>query len=97
MYQEKFEELANKTSGLSEDFFVSCFVSVLKEEILAGVKMFQPRTIAQAMGLARLQEETVEAVTKKNRVVPKFTPSSVPSKSYDVNPRFLNWVLPSGN
>lgn len=66
-YQEKFEELANKTTGLSEEFFISCFVSGLKEEIKGGVVMFQPRTISQAMGLARLQEETVEAMYKKNR------------------------------
>lgn len=76
-YQEKFEELANKTTGLSEDFFVSCFISGLKEEILAGVKMFAPRTIAQAMGLARLQEETIEALVKKNKISQtssKFSP-----------------------
>lgn len=86
-YQEKFEELANKTSGLSEEFFVSCFVSGLKEEVLAGVKMFSPRTIAQAMGLARLQEETIEAVTKKTRVVPKFASNSLAPKPQDTGPK----------
>lgn len=37
VYQERFEELANRTSGLTEEFFVSCFISGLKEEIKAGV------------------------------------------------------------
>lgn len=77
VYQEKFEELANKTNGLSEEFYVSCFVSGLKEEIYAGVKIFQPRTISQAMGLARLQEETMEAMAKKTRGGLKFSGSSV--------------------
>lgn len=67
-YQEKFEELATKTTGLSEEFFISYFVSGHKDEIKGGVVMLQPRTISQAMGLARLQEETVEAVNKKNKV-----------------------------
>lgn len=89
-YQEKFEELANKTTGLSEDFFVSCFVSGLKEEVLAGVKMFAPRTIAQAMGLARLQEETIEALVKKNKFtpqIPKYTTHSGTSKMAEVGGR----------
>lgn len=29
--------------------------------------MFRPSTISQAMGLTRLQEDTVEAMNKKNR------------------------------
>ncbi|KAH7839578.1 hypothetical protein Vadar_005955 [Vaccinium darrowii] len=82
-YQEKFEELANKTTGLSEDFFVSCFVNGLKKEVLAGVKMFAPRTIAQTMGLAQLQEETIEALVKKNKFtqqIPKYITHSGTSK-----------------
>ena len=84
VYQEKFEELANKTHGLSEEFFVSCFVSGLQEEILAGVKMFQPKTVAQAMSLARLQEETIQAITKKNKIISKPSPQLPQSqKSYE--------------
>ncbi|XP_058192094.1 uncharacterized protein LOC131309484 [Rhododendron vialii] len=80
LFQEKFEELANKTSGLSEEFFISCFVSGLKEEIRGGKQMFRPKSISEAMGLARLQEDTFEALNKKNRVItkpyiPPFTPA----------------------
>lgn len=76
LYQDRFEELATKTTGLGEEFFVSCFVSGLKEEVKAGVQMFRPRTISQAMGLARLQEETLEALAKKGRVYPNSKPST---------------------
>ncbi|KAA8539824.1 hypothetical protein F0562_026516 [Nyssa sinensis] len=88
-YQEKFEELANKTNGLSEEFFVSCFVSGLKDEIKAGVQMFRPKNVSQAMGLARLQEETIEALAKKNRVFSKSYNSSLPtsSKSMELAPK----------
>ncbi|GFS46186.1 hypothetical protein Acr_00g0100660 [Actinidia rufa] len=41
-YQEKFEFLANKTHKLPESFFISCFISGLKEEIKANVLMFRP-------------------------------------------------------
>ncbi|KAA8550859.1 hypothetical protein F0562_002543 [Nyssa sinensis] len=83
-YQEKFEELANKTNGLSEEFLVSCFVSGLKDEIKAGVQMFRPKNVFQAMGLARLQEETIEALAKKNRVYSKNYNSSFPTSSRSV-------------
>lgn len=88
-YQEKFEELANKTTGLTEEFFISCFVSGLKEEIKGGVQMFQPRSISQAMGLARLQEDTVEALNKKTRAPLKTVPPyyTVPQKSSESFPR----------
>lgn len=49
-YQERFEELANRTNGLTQEFFVSCFLSGLKEEIKAGVQMFHPTTISQRLG-----------------------------------------------
>ncbi|KAA8524511.1 hypothetical protein F0562_010934 [Nyssa sinensis] len=88
-YQEKFEELANKTNGFSKEFFVSCFVSGLNDEIKAVVQMFRPRNVSQAMGLARLQEETIEALAKKNRVYSKSYNSSLPtsSKSMELAPK----------
>ncbi|KAA8522988.1 hypothetical protein F0562_009411 [Nyssa sinensis] len=85
-YQEKFEELANKTNGLSEEFFVSCFVSGLKDEIKVGVQMFRPRNVSQAMGLARLQEETIEALAKKNKVYSKSYNSSLPTSIKSMEP-----------
>ncbi|KAH7862936.1 hypothetical protein Vadar_011299 [Vaccinium darrowii] len=66
-YQERFEELANRTSGLTQGFFISCLLSGLKEEIRVGVQMFGPTTITQAIGLARLQEETTEAIARKSK------------------------------
>lgn len=44
--QEQLEELANRTTKLGEAFFVSCFISGLKEEIKAEVQMFSPTTIS---------------------------------------------------
>lgn len=41
IYQEMFEELSNRTTGLTQEFFVSCFVSGLREDIKAGIQMFK--------------------------------------------------------
>ncbi|XP_057475850.1 uncharacterized protein LOC130763850 isoform X2 [Actinidia eriantha] len=66
-FQEQFELLANKTQNLPESFFTSCFISGLKEEIKANVLMFRPINITQAIGLAKLQENSIEAIAKKTK------------------------------
>lgn len=66
-YQEQFEILANKTQGLPENFFTSCFISGLKEEIRANVLMFRPTTTSQAISLAKLQEYSIDAITRKDK------------------------------
>lgn len=74
-YQERFEELANHTTGLTEEFFVSCFISELCDDIKAGVQMFQPSNITQAMGLAKLQEESFKAAARRTKAPLKYTKS----------------------
>ena len=70
-YQEQFEILANKTQGLPENFFTSCFISGLKKEIRANVLMFKPTTTMQAIGLAKLQELSIEAIAQKTKLPPR--------------------------
>ncbi|KAL9426701.1 hypothetical protein AB3S75_033478 [Citrus x aurantiifolia] len=53
-YQEQFEALMAITKGLPEDFFVQCFISGLKDDIMNQVTMFQPNTLTQAIGLTLL-------------------------------------------
>ena len=59
--------LANKIQKLPESFFTNCFVNGLKEEIKANVLMFRLTNTTQAIGLAKLQEQSVEAISKKTR------------------------------
>jgi hypothetical protein len=56
-YQAKFESLANRIVGLPPACYLSCFVSGLKPAIRREVLSFQPATLTQAIGLAKLQEE----------------------------------------
>ena len=41
-YQTKFEKLANHTEGFPDAFYLSCFISGLKDAIRSEVKMFFP-------------------------------------------------------
>ena len=58
-YQIEFEKLANDTEGLPNAFYLSCFISGMKDAIHSEVKMFPPRTMMEALGLAKLAEDKI--------------------------------------
>jgi hypothetical protein len=58
-YKAKFEVLSNRLRDLSENYKLSCFLSGLKENIRLPVRMFSPKTLLAAYGLAKIQEEYV--------------------------------------
>ena len=60
-YQNQFEKLANHIEGLDDAFFTSCFISGLKEEIRLEVKMFNPKTMMDAIALAKLAKDKANA------------------------------------
>lgn len=64
LYTSQFEILTNRVTGLSERQMLSCFISGLKDEIRIPVKMFNPRSLGAAFGLAKLQEELVMSSRK---------------------------------
>ncbi|KAK9214598.1 hypothetical protein WN944_006591 [Citrus x changshan-huyou] len=56
-YQEAFEKLSHQVDGLPETFVIGCFIAGLQDEIGLDVKIKQPCTLADAIGVARLIEE----------------------------------------
>lgn len=81
-YIESVERLSYRIENLPESFLLGCFVGGLKEEIRLEVKLKKPRTVVDAMGLARLVEEKMGL----RRRFPPFTripsiqpPSSTPA------------------
>lgn len=48
----------------------SCFIIDLKDDIRLDVKMFKPKTLFEAIGLARLQDE--QLATKKSQSQSEF-------------------------
>ena len=57
VYQAQFEELSTKVNGLSEQFLLSFYISILKPEIRHEILVVQPQSLLQAIALARLQED----------------------------------------
>ncbi|XP_073138657.1 uncharacterized protein [Henckelia pumila] len=56
-YQETFEKLSHQVDNLPENFLIGCFIAGLRDDILLDVKIKQPRTLADMIGVARLIEE----------------------------------------
>nr|CAD1842592.1 unnamed protein product [Ananas comosus var. bracteatus] len=76
-YQDKFDALLNRVE-LAEEYVVSCFLSGLKDEIQIPVRMFQPRTLQNALSLAKLQELAVEGHNKSHKGGNKFVIGNSP-------------------
>lgn len=59
-YEDKFEELralvVTKHRSLTEDYFVSSFLSGLQDHIKSAVRMFRPQTLVDAIFLAKQEE-----------------------------------------
>ena len=56
-YKSLFEILSNKTMGLFEAHKLSCFLIGLKIEIRLQICMLVPKSLNEAFGLAKIQEE----------------------------------------
>ncbi|XP_011027642.1 PREDICTED: transposon Ty3-G Gag-Pol polyprotein [Populus euphratica] len=56
-YQEAFEGLSHRVDGLPEPFLVGCFIAGLRDDIRLDVKIKQPKTLGDTIGVARLVEE----------------------------------------
>ncbi|XP_026378286.1 uncharacterized protein LOC113272700 [Papaver somniferum] len=80
-YQEMFEELKAlmlaKNKHLTEEYFISSFISELKDELRIAVQMFSPTTLDKAIYLARMQEVLLESTSKRARSS-RFPPFLIP-------------------
>ena len=56
-YKGNFEILSNRVTRLFESHKLSCFLSGLKDEIRLQVRMLVPKSLNEAFGLAKIQEE----------------------------------------
>lgn len=66
-YEDRFEELRalvlSKNKGFNEEYFISSFISGLKDHIKGSVKMFKPQTLYDAVLLAKQEESKTSKPT----------------------------------
>ncbi|KAL4310989.1 hypothetical protein GQ457_01G000170 [Hibiscus cannabinus] len=91
-YQGKFEELKPYmllyNASLEEGYFVSIFVSGLKEELKHRVKVHEPKSLTEAYRQAKLHELSIEFENKRQKYNSRiFTPAqTVTQRSLGANP-----------
>lgn len=72
-YQDKFEELKTlllyKDPRLSEQYFVSSFISGLREELKPVVRMMKPSSLIEAFEIAHCQEQSMDLQHKRQKMV----------------------------
>ncbi|KAE8674806.1 Bifunctional nuclease 2 [Hibiscus syriacus] len=90
-YQERFEELQPhmllQNPTLGEEFFVSLFISGLREDIKHRVKALDPKHLSEACKQAKLYELSVEFENRKLRhsfKVPPYPNPIITSKTTSV-------------
>lgn len=58
-----------------EKYFIASFVSGLTEELQSFLALFEPVTVAQTVELAKKQEVTLEAISRKHKQRYKLYPN----------------------
>ncbi|KAG8381885.1 hypothetical protein BUALT_Bualt05G0019300 [Buddleja alternifolia] len=86
-YLDKFDEIVN-CMDLPDHYALSCFLGGLKGEISVNVCMFRPKSLQEAISLAKLQEQAISITQKRPSILPK--PNSFPLKSQPVTPYYKN-------
>lgn len=77
-YQKEFERLGNRVHGWTQKALVGTFMGGLKHEISEGIRMFKPKSLKEAISLARMKDEQVSRQRKFNRSSPSTQPAPGP-------------------
>ncbi|KAG8391057.1 hypothetical protein BUALT_Bualt01G0148300 [Buddleja alternifolia] len=93
-YLDKFDELLNNVN-LNEAYAISCFLDGLKNEITVQVRMFKPKSLQEAMSLAKLQEQAIMLADK--RVYSNSRTQSTFPRTYTTNSTPIIQSAPSSN
>ncbi|GJS21135.1 hypothetical protein Tco_0449767 [Tanacetum coccineum] len=66
-YQDEFEKLINRVTGISESLLTSFYISGLKLMLSIELLRVRPTTLGEAISLARIIEARLEAIAEKEK------------------------------
>ena len=79
-YQKEFERLGNRVQGWIQKALVGIFMGGLKPELVEDIRMFKPKSLKEAISLARMRDEQLmrqrEITRPFNRAVVDFSSST---------------------
>ena len=93
-YVERFEELKSLMHSLNsllpESYYISSFISGLKEDIKPMLKILKPVTLMIAFDQAKWQEESNNVLARKNKFMPR--PAAMVQMGTPIGNRQTNYV-----
>ncbi|KAK4413520.1 hypothetical protein Salat_2764600 [Sesamum alatum] len=84
-FLDKFDELLNQVD-LPETYAVSCLLAGLRGDIAVHVRMFCPKSLQDAICLAKLQEQVLFLASRRTPNTLALKPLSMPSKQIPLLP-----------
>ncbi|KAL5743864.1 hypothetical protein ACOSQ2_026980 [Xanthoceras sorbifolium] len=85
-YQKEFEKLGNRVQGWTQKALVRTFMGGLKAEIADGIRMFKPKSLKEAISLARMRDEQL---IRQRKAAMKILMMMKSKAQWNNNPRFL--------
>ncbi|RVW76696.1 Transposon Tf2-8 polyprotein [Vitis vinifera] len=86
-YQREFEKLGNRVHGWTQKALVGTFMGGLKPEIADGIRMFKPKTLKEAISLARTRDEQFTRQRRFACPIPPNRPAAA-GLCFNCNERF---------
>ena len=92
-YQREFERLGNRVQGWTQKALVSTYIGGLKAEIADGIRMFEPKSLKEAISLARMPDEHLNRLETATRPFSRTIVGSSPMKMKTLSPmKRLTWA-----
>ena len=83
-YQKEFERLGNKVYGWTPKTLVGTFMGGLKPKIADGIRMFKPKTLKEAISLAKMRDDQLNRLGMRPTPIFNVKPSpSMKKLSWD--------------
>ena len=80
-YQKEFKRLGNRVQGWTQKALVGTFMGGLKPEISEEIRLFKPRTLKEAINLARMRDEQLQR--QKRLMRPPIFSRSPPPQNFN--------------
>ncbi|KAH9780314.1 hypothetical protein KPL71_008031 [Citrus sinensis] len=92
--QHEFEKLGNRVQGWTQKALIGTFMGGLKLEVADGIRMFKPKTLKEAISLARTRDEQLTRQKRFTWPIPQNRPLAAVTpvnQRAAIAPKRLGW------
>ncbi|RVW64851.1 hypothetical protein CK203_065533 [Vitis vinifera] len=90
-YQREFERLVNKVQGWTQKALVGTFMGGLHPSIADGIRMFRPKSLKEAISLARMKDEQLQRQRRTQPNTPQIQRNTQQNSKGSLTTKRLSW------